>query len=135
MKKTIRKITSTLLAIVLLFSTLSFTVATHYCGDFVVDVSYNGIAKGCDMDADLSSTATEGSCCKDELHFIEGQQELQKQSLQDFSFEQNDIAGTAPTHCYLHSQKVTLLEKNSFYGPPPPKLSKNFQILYQTFLI
>ena len=78
MKKTLLKITSISLAFLVLFSTLSFTVEKHYCGDFLVDVSYVGHTDGCGMEMDALSKTTKKSCCKDEIHKIEGQHELQQ---------------------------------------------------------
>ena len=78
MKKLVFKIASISLAFLVLFSTLSFTVEKHYCGDFLVDVAYVGHADGCGMEMDARSKTTKKSCCKDELHKIEGQDELQQ---------------------------------------------------------
>jgi len=54
MKRSFTKITSSLLALLVLLSTLSFTVESHYCGDFLVDVSYVGQADGCGMEKSSS---------------------------------------------------------------------------------
>ena len=50
MKKLVFKIASFLLAVLVCLSTLSFTVDKHYCGDFLVDVSFTGDASDCGME-------------------------------------------------------------------------------------
>ena len=78
MKKQSFNITSISLAFLVLLSTFSFTVEKHYCGDFLMDVSYVGHAEGCGMEKDASLKNNKKPCCKDEVHKIEGQDELQK---------------------------------------------------------
>ena len=74
MKKSFSKIASFLLALLVLFSTFSFTVEKHFCGEFLMDVSFIGHADDCGMDMENVS-AKKKNCCKDEVHHIEGQDE------------------------------------------------------------
>ena len=81
MKRFFQKISSLLLASLVLISTFSFTVEKHYCGRFLVDVSVYSKAKDCGMDMmdhDDSSDdhVKKKSCCKDEIVVLEGQDEL-----------------------------------------------------------
>ena len=50
-----------------------------------MDVSFIGHADGCGMDMEKVS-AKKKSCCKDEVHHIEGQDELQQTSVDEFNF-------------------------------------------------
>ena len=84
MKSTLQKIGSTLLALLVLFSTFSFTVEKHYCGDFLVDVSFFGDAQDCaeelgEEDCDSPQVIQKKKCCKDEVEKIEGQDDLKIQ--------------------------------------------------------
>ena len=47
MKTYLLKIASSLMALFVLFSTFSFTVEKHYCGEFLMDVSFTGAADNC----------------------------------------------------------------------------------------
>ena len=75
MKRFLHKIGATVLAFVVLFSSFSFTMDTHYCGEFVVDTAYFGKAKGCGMDEAKMATkdqvsVTKKSCCKNVTEFV-----------------------------------------------------------------
>ena len=72
--KVLKKITSFSLALLVLASTLSFTVDQHYCGDFLVDISFTGDADGCGMNM---AKTTMNNCCSDEEISFEGQDDLQ----------------------------------------------------------
>ncbi|MEN3322217.1 hypothetical protein VP395_00630 [Mariniflexile soesokkakense] len=69
------------MAFVVLFSTMSFTIDLHYCGDTLVDTSIFGEADSCGMDMQKSDTSSECSiakknCCTDEQITVSGQDEL-----------------------------------------------------------
>ena len=49
-KQIFHKISSFLMAIVVLFSTMSFTINMHYCGDNLVETVIFHKAKGCGME-------------------------------------------------------------------------------------
>ena len=71
MKEFLVKISSFLLAFLVLISTFSFTVEKHFCGDFLVDVAYVGHTDGCGMESVTSSKTSKKNCCKDEVQKIE----------------------------------------------------------------
>ena len=50
MEKIIKKITASILSFIVLFSSMSFAIDEHICGDQVMDVSYFGDADNCGMD-------------------------------------------------------------------------------------
>src|SRR5690606_5378823 len=88
MKKAIFKITSFLLAILVLFSTVSLTVEKHFCGNFLVDTALFSVADSCGMSVELEQSVkkqyadgmdcsvTKTPCCSDETALIEGQETL-----------------------------------------------------------
>ena len=81
MKETLRKIASILMALVVLFSTASFTVDMHYCGDHLVDFSLFDKVDTCLMKAGMSKSSSECAvmdmdCCSDVEVAIEGQDDL-----------------------------------------------------------
>jgi len=132
MNKLFLKIISFTLAFLVLFSTFSFTVDAHYCGDFLVDISFTGDTESCGMD--MEKVSKKKNCCKDEVHQIEGQDELQTNKIENITFENQQFL-TA----FLISYKDLFLEintENSAYKDfSPPDISFDYQISYQSFLI
>ncbi len=132
MKSTFSKILSTLLAFLVLFSTFSFTVEKHYCGEFLMDVSFMGDADDCGME--MEKVVKKKSCCKDEVHHIEGQDELQQNSVQDFNLEKQQFVAA-----FFISYKDLFIKnesKNILYRDfSPPDIPKDYQVLFQSFLI
>ena len=132
MKKTVHQIASFLLAILVFISTLSFTVEKHYCGDFLVDVSFTGNAGDCGMEKGLS--VKKKNCCKDEVQQVEGQQELLQASVDDFNFQKQQLLVS-----FFVSYHDTFIVKESnelvYNDLSPPDLPINYRILYQSFLI
>ena len=124
------------MAFLVLFSTVSFTVEKHYCGDALIDVSVFSEVEKCASEAyeiELEKI-TKKPCCKDVVDLVKGQDELQKTSVDDLSLDQQ-LFLTA----YLQSYK------NLFEGLPqhviphknysPPNLVFDIQVLDQVFLI
>ncbi|TNJ46970.1 hypothetical protein KFZ70_05860 [Tamlana fucoidanivorans] len=81
MKQIFHKIMALSMAFVVLFSTLSFTIDMHFCGDTLVETAILKKTKGCGMDMETPSTnscsITKKSCCSDKQIVVEGQDELQ----------------------------------------------------------
>ena len=71
------------MAFVVLFSTLSFAVNMHYCGDTLVETAMFHKAKGCGMEMQKPSAdgcaITKKNCCDDKQLVVDGQDELQLQ--------------------------------------------------------
>jgi hypothetical protein len=121
------------MAVIVLLSTMSFTVEKHYCGDFLVDVSFIGNVEKCAVDSGEASAVKMKDCCSDEVDHIEGQDELQKENHQQLTVEQQYILlsfSVDSVVCCLDSRDSKDLTSTS-----PPKLHQNLQIFYQTFLI
>lgn len=132
MKPVFYKIASITLAILVLFSTFSFTVEKHFCGEFLMDVSFTGEADDCGME--MEAKTINKKCCKDEVYKIDGQNELQLTSFDKITFEKQQFL-TAFFYSYkdLFDDKST--EKTFQKDFPPPEISFNYQVVYQTFLI
>jgi hypothetical protein len=134
MKHFFTKISILSLSFLVLFSTFSFTVDAHYCGDFLVDFSLIGKTNSCGMQMDGGVNAVMKSCCKDEVQKIEGQEELQNQEVQEFTFkEQQFVAIFYITYRDLFIEQAL---RNKFYKDfTPPDIPIDYQVQYQTFLI
>jgi len=85
------------MAFVVLFSTMSFTVNMHYCGDTLVETTLFNKAKGCGMEMEKPSTEgcsiTKKNCCDDKQLVIDGQDEL-KLNFDKLTFEQQQFVAS-----------------------------------------
>jgi len=80
---------SILLLLCFLLSTSGFAVYTHYCGDFLVDLSILSPSEGCcAKQADEACTKKEAkkNCCNDETDFFKAEFDLIKPQLAENSF-------------------------------------------------
>ncbi|MBT8320372.1 MAG: hypothetical protein KJO90_01745 [Eudoraea sp.] len=138
MKAVLHKIGALSLALVVLFSTLSFTVDMHYCGRTLVDFSLDQ-ADNCLMKSMIPENSTECAgmqkmqCCTDVEISFEGQDEL-KISFDQLSFDQKLFLAS---FVFAYTQLFSEVEDSAilFDGYPPPDLVEDIQILYETFLI
>lgn len=137
MKTTVRKISTTLLSFLVLFSSMSFTIDEHYCGTNLMDVSYFGDADNCGSEEltmnSRTSSAKQNNCCKDETTLLESSIfnkdkfiNLQHVDVEIFLFK---------TNSYLVNFNYTATEIEYYSDFSPPDISQDIQILYQTFLI
>ncbi|MDL5514075.1 hypothetical protein QSE00_19835 [Arenibacter sp. M-2] len=137
MKQIFHKISSFLMAIVVLFSTMSFTIDMHYCGDNLVETAIFHKAKGCGME--MEKPSTDGcsikvkDCCSDEQLIIDGQDEL-KISFDKLTFDQQVFVAS---FVYTYINLFEGLEKNvtSFRDYVPPLVIRQIYKLDETYLI
>lgn len=128
-----------LMACVVLFTTMSFTVDMHYCGDTLVDFSFVQSSKTCGMEKAQKSIGcakpmlSEKSCCSDEQVIFDGQDEL-KIAFNTLSFEQKTFI-TAFTYTYLNLFEGTESNEVPFIDYSPPFVKRDVQVLHQSFLI
>ena len=137
MKQIFHKIMSLAMAFVVLFSTMSFTMNMHYCGETLVETVLFQKAKGCGMDMDKPATEgcsmTKKNCCNDEQLVIEGQDELQLQ-VDKISFEQQVFIAS---YVYTYVNLFEGLENNvsSYEDYKPPLVIRQLYKLDETYLI
>lgn len=116
-----------------LFSTVSFTIEKHFCGDVLIDVSVFSEAQKCGMDTD-NAMLKRKSCCKDEVDVVKGQSELKFSSFDDLDFIHQQII-TAFTYTFINlfeglEQRVIPHKDYS-----PPNLVADILVLDQVFII
>jgi len=140
MKEAFRKIASLSMALIVLFSTMSFSVDIHYCGDHLVDFSIFDSVNTCMMKAEMSKSSSECEvadmemdCCSDVEVVIEGQDDL-KISIDQLSFDQQIFVAS---FIYSYINLFEGFDENvvPFKDYSPPPLIRDVQILDQTFLI
>jgi hypothetical protein len=129
---------SLLMALLVLFSTMSFSLNIHYCGDHLVDFSLFDTADTCMMKAEISKSSSECAlmdmdCCSDVEIVIEGQDDV-KIAFDQFTFEQQVfITSFAISYINLFEGFDSNVIPFKDYSPPP--LILDIHILDQSFLI
>ena len=124
------------MALLVLISTVSFTVEKHYCGDHLIDVAVFSKVKSCGMDMVQLPVASiqEKHCCKDELEVIKGQDKLKKASSEDLDFgQQLFITSFIYSYHTLFEGLPKQITPHKDYSPP--NLITDIQILDQVFII
>ncbi len=125
-----------LMAILVLFSTVSFTVEKHFCGDVLVDVSVFTEAQKCAMEAYEKEieTFTKKSCCKDTVDVFEGQNELIVKTFDDVeNIKLVFIASFVYSYVILFESLPKQLIPFEEYSPPNLVVDRN--IVNQVFII
>lgn len=128
MKQVFHQILSSLMALLVLASTVSWTVDKHICMGRVMDISFFAHAEDCGMDMDMETT-----CCNDESFTFQGQDDL-KMSFDNFSLDQQ-LFLVSFVHSYFYLFEGEAEEVNPFVDYSPPPLIRDVQVLHQTFLI
>ncbi len=122
---------------VVLFSTLSFTVNMHYCGDTLVETAVFHKAKGCGMEMQKPSTEgcaiTKKNCCENRQLVVDGQDELQLQ-VDTISLEQHLFIAS---FAYTYSNLFEGLDNNvsSYEEYKPPLVIRQLYKIDETYLI
>jgi len=128
------------MSLVVLVSTMSFTIDMHYCGDTLVDTAIFRKAKKCGMeiqtsklDAACSSMIMKKGCCSEQQLIIEGQDEL-KISFEQLSLDQQWFVASL---VYTYIQRFEDLQENktSFSEYPPPLIVRQLYKLDESYLI
>ncbi|MAY21226.1 MAG: hypothetical protein CMC74_00405 [Flavobacteriaceae bacterium] len=140
MKSFFSKIISFFLAALILLSTSSFTVDMHFCCNKLVDMSLIGKAKVCAEKVQKKkeptkqcTTLQEKDCCSNQSFVKTGDDTIKKTNTQ---LEAETII-FLNTFFYVYVNLFEGLEKNivPFKQYRPPLLSKDIQILHETYLI
>ena len=127
---------SIILAFLLVFSTVSFTVEKHFCGNTLIDVSLFTQAEKCKMEVPENDQSAKlgKSCCKDTIDVVEGQDELNFNS--EFELISNSKI-LAPkfdfTYLNLYVDLPKQIIPHKDYSPP--NLIIDIHIFNQVFVI
>ena len=137
MNATIKKISATILSLVVMFSSMSFTIDEHFCGSRLMDVSYFGDADNCGMDEiDMSSNISvfkKNNCCKDQITLLQSSI-FNKEKL--INLQNTDIETSLPeASCYSVFYKNSSLKLKYYKDFSPPDIAKDIRVLHQVFLI
>jgi len=137
-KQFIHKVLSVLMALLVLFSTVSFTIDKHYCGSTLVDVAIFHKAKGCGMEMQNSSnkdcSITKKNCCKEEQTVIKGQDELKFSTIEDLNLDQQFFLATF-VYTYNNLFEEIKVNVSSYIDYKPPLVIRQIFKIDETYLI
>lgn len=138
MKQLFRKISAIVLALVVLLSTMSFTISQHYCGGDIVDSALFSKVEACSMELQKLSSPEDcepiiNNCCKDEVKQFTGQNELNI-GFSSLNFEQQVFVASF-TYAYLNLFEGLAENIIPFKYYTPPFLVTDILVLDQVFLI
>lgn len=139
MKKVFHKITSIAMALIVVLSTMSFTVNSHFCGDMLVDTSYFVKAESCGMDMQQEKKSDECSvikknCCQDVASVVEGQDTLKITSFDQLSFDQQVFIASF-YYSYVNLFEGIHDKVIPFKNYSPPLVVKDIHVLDEVYLI
>ncbi|MBV1887765.1 MAG: hypothetical protein KUG51_00590 [Urechidicola sp.] len=138
------KIGSFLLAIVVLFSTFSFTVSSHFCGNILVDSSIFSEVEDCGMDMshndDCDSEENGISCNENDLmHCKNVTNSLEGNTIEQQAFENSDLPKVFFAISFLAHYENLLVDKNeidlSIIHYKPLLVYEDTIVLYENFRI
>lgn len=138
MKAVFQKITSFIMALVVMFSTMSFAINKHYCMDHLVDVSVIFPADSCGMDM-MTTPPAEGEqfnaspCCSEEHIAIEGQDEINTTDSLSIEISKSFVAAFVYTFNALYVEEFS--EQPEYKDYSPPLITKDLPVIYETYLI
>ncbi|PQJ33123.1 hypothetical protein BST92_01980 [Nonlabens arenilitoris] len=133
----LKNISVLMMAVVVLCSTLSFSVHKHFCGPFLKDISIVVPSHGCGMETNNTTescaVALEKSCCNDVIELVKGQDDL-KLSWDHFKLDQQQFI-VLFTHSYIYSITGDDFVDTPFTSYSPPLVTRDIPVLHQSFLI
>lgn len=121
------------MALLVLFSTMSFTVDKHFCGSYLVDQAVFSEAEDCGMEHPAEGEMTAEDGCRDQKVSVEGQKDL-KLSFYDLDLPQQVFLASF-TWSYVELFEELPQQFIPFSDYSPPLLVRDFQVLHETFLI
>lgn len=137
MKQLFHKVGSLLMIFVVLFSTMSFTIDMHYCGNTLVDSAILNQAKSCGMEIlktpSKDCSITKKDCCTNKQVIVDGQDEL-KTSFDTLSLDQQ-IFFTSFIYSYINLYEGLKENETSYNDYAPPLVVRSIYKLVETYLI
>ena len=132
-----RKLGNLALALMVLLSSVSWTLEEHYCMGRLVEVSFFAEAHGCGMEMDSSDAEENGledfSCCDDQTLVFDGQDQVkvvkdhvdfaQPYLLSSWYFVYSSFVITSPDLIPVPNYR------------PPPLIVKDIHLLHEVYLI
>ncbi|MGR7813361.1 HYC_CC_PP family protein [Lacinutrix undariae] len=132
----LHKTFSVALAILVLISTVYFTVDKHYCGENLMAVAVFSKAENCGdaVDDFVEEAHIEDHCCTNKTEIVKGQDGLKFRDFDDLAdFQQLFISSYAYSFINLFEGLQQQVIPHKDYSPP--NLVADIQVLDQVFVI
>lgn len=130
----IHKGAAIVISVLVLISTLSFSVSMHYCGDHLVDSALFSESKKCGgLDAEIE-VYVKKPCCQDVIVLIEGQDDLTKADSQMSTPSSDHFFITCNGYISALFEGIPK-QVISLQTYVPPNIIHDLQVLNATFLI
>lgn len=132
------KIFSVILGLVILITSMGFTVSSHICGGKKVKtvLSVGAADVSCGMEKNANNCATKKqmkpNCCQDEFQLIQNDEDFTQQ-VTDFQFSNDFFIAFLTSYKELFYAED--FEYDFFTDHSPPPLIKDIPVLIQSFLI
>lgn len=132
------KIFSVILSLVVLTTSMGFTVSSHTCGGKKVKsvISVGSVDVSCGMEKNANNCATKKqmkpNCCQDEIQLIQNDEDYTQQ-LTNFDFSTDFLLAFVTSYVELFENETSEIDFFADHSPPP--LIKDIPVLLQTFLI
>nr|WP_100615201.1 hypothetical protein [Confluentibacter citreus] len=132
----LHKAFSVTLTLLVLVSTMSFTVEKHFCGNTLVETAVFTEAKGCGMDMSKFQTTEnkKNNCCKNEVEVVKGQDKLKTTAFDDLKYHQQ-LFFTSYVYSFVNLFEGLSEQIIPHKNYSPPNLVADIQVLDQVFII
>ena len=134
-KQALHKMFSVVMVLLVLLSSISFTIDKHYCGDTLIDTAFFQKAKTCGMEMDNDQKSSiKKSCCKDVVEIVKGQNEFKLTLIDNVKFDQQLFLYSffySFTNLFESLPKQVIPHKD--YSPP--NLVTDIHVIDQVFII
>ena len=133
-----KQLLSFILSLVILITSMGFTVSSHTCGGRKVKtvVSIVNADVSCGMESKTNDCSTQpqikNNCCQDDFQFIQNHEDYTQQ-ITVFDFSTDFIVAFINSYIELFETEISELDFFTDHSPPP--LIKNIPVIIQSFLI
>jgi len=137
MKKLITSFVSVCMAIIVLMSTMSFTVNVRYCDENIVATTLNSNDDPCsteDLKALEDCCIPKKDCCQDAEIVFEGYEELRIQISKELKIQKLDPQALL-VDAFYPFYEVTFSNNVHYPSYIPPIIIRDRQLIHQVFLI
>lgn len=128
-----RKTIAVLLSVFVLFSSFSYCLSIHYCGQNIVDIALFGNAKTCSMESEVDLDLKK-SCCADRNIFIESEDYLSSKEFEKQAIKKVEILLVKlnfPIGILSEEQSIGYVKKHY----TPPLIEHDITLVVQSFLL
>jgi len=137
----LHKISSLVLAVLVLLVTSSFTIEKHFCGDFLVDSSVFSELQQCKDEVCCAEGKPSNQqkedltedCCKETQQVFEGNESIDFKKFDYSKNKQHSPTVTSGFSYHIANNFPEVVDLQYYYSPP--NLIEVFRIRYQVFLI